>query len=106
MNGYAAATQYAQTAGMAPAGAAMYGAAPGAAASGPSMVVIRCLPPSVDRLKLYEAYAPYGGILSVIINPDRSAAIRYVDHTSARRATDSTNNTRLDGGVVYVELQP
>lgn len=80
-------------------------------AVGPSSIYIKYLPPTADKLFLYENFGAYGGVVSVKVLEDDEGRCRgvgfvnYVDHPSAQRAVQNMNGVMLSEAPLVVTLQ-
>ena len=78
----------------------------------PCSIYIKNLPPTADKLFLYEKFARFGAITSVKPMPDEATGackgigfVNYTDASAARMAVDHMNGALLGDKVLHVSLQ-
>lgn len=80
--------------------------------SSSSSVYIKNLPPTADKLFLYEKFARFGAITSVKPMPDEVTGccrgigfVNFSDATAAQMAVDNMNGTLVGDKILHVSLQ-
>ncbi|KAF5833915.1 hypothetical protein DUNSADRAFT_9574 [Dunaliella salina] len=73
-----------------------------APATGPNNIIVKGLTPDVDRLQLYELFAPFGGTMGVVMQGPGTAHISYADPGTAQRAVQAMNGWAYRGYPLHV----
>ncbi|KAJ9530771.1 hypothetical protein QJQ45_014919 [Haematococcus lacustris] len=84
------------------------GAGPGRQEAAPVQtgVTVTNLLPHIDRLRIYEMFGPFGGVLSVLMPQPGTASILYTDAKSAMQAIMALSRSPLLGPQATLALQP